>query len=222
MRGWPIALAAFAGVLLASRRALASTLDVPDQAREALAGNSAEMIGDVAARLGAAGSDATWWRDFLLVTAYLESRGNPLACNDSEGPCTDVSNNARGLFGLRPNSVLVGEMASRAEYPAGLLYEPRWSVAGAVGYLARVASNPAYRGALTGVDMYAARRAWAYPSIFDDVGLSNSRSAAIQSYLPQTAEKLGIRPAALDRELPIPIVPVPAPDAFGWAFAALS
>jgi hypothetical protein len=222
MKTWSIAALAAAAVLLATRKAsAAASFTVPEKARDALAGNTAELIAQAATRLQDAGTDGAWWRDFFLVTAYLESRGNPLACNESEGPCTDFSNNARGLFGLRPDSAFVGVMADRNIYPASLLYTPIYSFAGAIGYLARVTSNPAYRGNLDAITMFAARRSWAFPSLLDDVDLTHARSQAIAQYLPETAPKVGLDASVLSRQLSIPIVPVAPQDAFAWAFSAL-
>lgn len=172
---------------------------------------AAEIHGRLSRLQQTTGYDCRWWQDFLLISAYLESRGRPDACY-AGSLCTDTNNTARGLFGMRPDSSFP---PNRVEFPGNLLFEPSWSMAAAMSYLSRVSANSAYRGTMKGTDMFAARRAWAYPSLFDDVALNHERSKAIAEYLPEAAAAVGVSPARLTAQMPP--FPVGASAVLLWA-----
>ena len=94
---------------------------------------------------------------FLKGVAWTESRGNTNACYGSCG-----TNSARGRFGLRPASSRVSEFG-----PSDLLYDPRWSMALAAWYAARLRAN--WSAPQQDVDWLALRRGWALPRLVDDV-----------------------------------------------------
>lgn len=213
MNAW--ALVATFAALVAIANEGTGCKDPPAQGKEQMRWAAAKIHDELAKIHAATGYDCNWWQDYLLISAYLESRGDPSACYVGS-VCTDTNNTARGLFGMRPDSSFPPD---RSAYPGGLLFEPSWSVAAAMSYLARVSSNSGYRGSMRGTDMYAARRAWAYPSIFDDTGLTHERSKAIQEYLPEAAAAVGVPRARLRAQMPA--FPVPAGEVLTWARNAM-
>lgn len=115
---------------------------------------------------------ATGWYgldDYLIVVAYTESRGHSTAGGKKPG-----RNAARGWFGMRPDTGLVGVLKGS---PGNLLLDPRVAVATAADLAWRLGGED-YRGprVRTQVPWGAIRRGWALPSLVKDYNWSKPRS----------------------------------------------
>jgi len=106
--------------------------------------------------------------DFLVATAWRESRGNTNACN---GACT--SNSARGWFQLRPKSSVLVDQALNLS--ADDLYNEPVSVAMAAWYAYRLRK---WRKPNQVVTWAALSRGWRYPYLVKDVDRQRDGSEA--------------------------------------------
>lgn len=112
--------------------------------------------------------------DFLTVTAFRESNFNPAATNPEVK--TNPANAARGLFGMRPKSVLRPDNGLEfLRSSPNVLLNPRWSFVCAVDHVWR-ACDKVYGKMGTGTNWTAVRRWWGYPSLVTDFDISDSRS----------------------------------------------
>lgn len=93
--------------------------------------------------------------EFLIATAWIESRGNPYAGSDA-------GNDARGWFGMRPKSARVSDIGLSPD----ALKDEELAVALAAWYIERL--RP-YAASGQEIDWIALRRGWAYPHLVDDV-----------------------------------------------------
>lgn len=101
--------------------------------------------------------------DFLVATAWRESRGNPRAANPS---------GAKGWFQLFAQSARVRDLGYSSAVLTG---DERMQVALAAWYAYRL--RP-YATPNQNIDWSAISRGWAYPSLVDDVHLVHERSRA--------------------------------------------
>lgn len=95
--------------------------------------------------------------DFLVATAYTESRGNPKAGSSAQ------SNAARGWFGIRPSTA----QNAAVDVDPNVLKRKRWAVAIAADIAERLGRK--YSASAQRVDWLAIRRGWAAPYLVADV-----------------------------------------------------
>jgi hypothetical protein len=117
---------------------------------------------------------------YLLAVAKTESNGVATAC---AGDCE--VNAARGWYGLRPTSALVGELGKGAD----ILYNEKWSTGLAAWYAARLSDNG---GPGQVLNWLALRRGWALPSLVSDVTEAEPRSVDVRLRFEKSLDSLGI------------------------------
>lgn len=129
-------------------------------------------IREIAAPLAAYTGQGRDLVDFLVTTAFTESRGNSRVG-------TDVDNNAaRGWFGLRPATALAYELEPLLERGrVDLLKNERWAVALATWLVWRLRK---YGDPKQVVDWLAIRRGFAFPRLVAD----DAEVAEVPGYAP--------------------------------------
>lgn len=131
--------------------------------------------------------------EYLLATAYTESRFNPDAGSDA------INNAARGWFGLRPRSAM--NYKNDLEHLQGdphLLKDPAWSVALAADYARRLYP---YRNDGQKMTFDAIRRGWAYPDKVADI--SSSWSKAKLKKFRGALSAVGLSPSLATKQIPL-------------------
>lgn len=119
----------------------------------------ADRIRDYANRVSSVTNWGSGFGNFLVATAWTESKGNPNAC---AAPCSE--NSARGWFQNRPVSARVWDFTGGGPH---VLFSEPWAVALAAWYAVRTAMKNRDPGQV--VDWLAMRRGWALPRLVDDV-----------------------------------------------------
>ncbi len=152
--------------------------------------------------------------DFLVATAFIESRFNPSAGSSAPHP----SNAARGWFGHRPGSAMNsknGLTELRRTHP-NLLKNRAWAVALAADYVRRVLPFADPGQVVTAEDL---RRAWKFPKNIADSAVSDAGQAKSRRQFSNAAKKTGVPVSMLSRPVELGDWPgvLPLVEALGGA-----
>ncbi len=183
---------AVGGLVTAAAVGVATWLVWPSPAAAAPSSRKAQVrqLGERVEALGVLPGFA----DFLVASAFIESRFNPNAGSD------EVNNAARGWFGMRPRSAFNfknGLTALATSHP-NLIKDPAWAVATAADYARRILPFADPGQVVTGEDL---RRGWKFPGNIADSKVSDAGKAKSRKQFQSAATRTGVPLSMLTRPM---------------------